>query len=75
MKSLVKKLSVSASWTGDTLYNGATSSTRSLTVNSVTFILFTPFGIALLGGAIILIIIVAVLRRGKRLNFNQKKPA
>jgi hypothetical protein len=58
--------SVTASWVGDSTHNGATSSTRSLTVNSVTFILFTPFGIALLGGAIILIIvIVVVLMRGK----------
>jgi hypothetical protein len=58
--------SVTASWIGDSLHNGATSSTRSLTVNSVTFILFTPFGIALMGGAIILIIIIiVVLMRGK----------
>jgi hypothetical protein len=59
--------SVTASWTGDSAYDGATSSMRSLVVNSVTFILFTPFGMALLGGVIILIIIViVVLRRGKR---------
>jgi len=65
--------SVTASWTGDTSYNGANSSTRSLTVNAVTFILFTPFGIALLGG-IILIIIIAVLifRRRPKIPENKK---
>jgi ABC-type antimicrobial peptide transport system permease subunit len=40
---------------------------RSLTVNSVTFILFTPFGMVLLGGAIILVVVVIViLILGKR---------
>jgi len=53
--------SVTASWTGDSSYNGATSSSRSLTVNSVTFILFTPLGVALTGGIIVLAVIVVVL--------------
>jgi hypothetical protein len=53
--------SVTASWTGDSTHNGATSSTRSLTVNSVTFILFTPLGMALTGGIILLAVIVVLL--------------
>jgi hypothetical protein len=59
--------SVTASWTGDSAYDGATSSMLSLTVNSVTFILFTPFGMVLIGGAIIIIVVVIViLILGKR---------
>jgi hypothetical protein len=53
--------SVTASWTGDSTHNGATSSTRSLTVNSVTFILFSPLGMALTGGIILLAVIVVLL--------------
>jgi hypothetical protein len=59
--------SVTAAWLGDSAYDGATSPMRSLTVNSVTFILFTPFGMVLLGGVIILVVVVIViLSLGKR---------
>lgn len=59
--------SVSASWPGDTTHIGATSSSQSFMVNAIPFI-ETPLGMALIGGGIILIVIVAVvwvLRRRK----------
>jgi hypothetical protein len=59
--------SITASWTGDYTYKGATSSSQSFIVNAIPFI-ETPLGMATIGGAIILIVIVAailVLRRRK----------
>jgi len=59
--------SITASWTGDYTYNGATSSSQSFIVNAIPFI-ETPLGMATIGGAIILIVIVAavlVLRKRK----------
>jgi len=65
--------SVTASWEGDSTYYGANSSTRSLTVNSATFILFTPLGMALTGGIILLAVIVAVLVLRRRPKMPESK--
>jgi len=52
--------SVTASWEGDSTYNGATSSSRSFMVNAVPFI-ETPLGMAMIGGGIVLIVVVVVV--------------
>jgi len=52
--------SITASWEGDSTYNGATSSSRSFIVNAVPFI-ETTLGMAMIGGGIVLIVIVVVV--------------
>jgi len=59
--------SVTAYWEGDSVYDGATSSSQSFTVNSKPFIQ-TPLGMATVGIGIAVVVIVAivlVLRKGR----------
>jgi len=58
--------SVTASWEGDTTHEGASSSSKSVTVNPVPSFFETPFGMATIGGAVlaaIIIITILVLKR------------
>ena len=52
--------SVTASWEGDSMYNGATSSSKSFAVTSKPFI-ETPLGMATVGIGIIVVVIVAIV--------------
>ena len=65
--------SVTASWEGDSTYNGAASSSQSIMVSSKSFI-ETPLGIAMTGGGTIIIVVVAVfLVLRKRQKIPEKK--
>jgi len=65
--------SVTASWEGDSTYNGAASSSQSIVVSSKSFI-ETPLGIAMTGGGTIIIVVVAVfLVLRKRQKIPEKK--
>ena len=52
--------SVTASWEGDSMHNGATSSSQSFTVTPKPFI-DTPLGMATVGGGITIVVIIAIV--------------